>query len=256
LDPKGCAGPVGRTGCSRVTGGRWLSPVARCTRQPFILRARSSRHRSSAGTRPSTGLPRPALPARSNAPRQGAAPFFQRFGNVRPQAVDRRPGELHDRVIFTGDVQRWLEQLTPDEERCLLPVNVLAADRVSAANAAATPLSPAARCRRSNGGCIYASRRFSANRCLLHRCCRGQCNLALLRPPRSPAPSTRSSARRLWARSTLEACAKPSASGSAVGKSATPTASDLHHPNLPTWPRPFGRGFSYLGAPIGHFRLS
>ena len=37
------------------------------------------------------------------------------------------------------------------------------------------PQSPAARCRRSTEG-VYAYRCFSAHRCLLHRCCRGQCN--------------------------------------------------------------------------------
>jgi hypothetical protein len=38
------------------------------------------------------------------------------------------------------------------------------------------PQSLAAPCRRSMEGVSYASRCFPAHRCLLHRCCRGQCN--------------------------------------------------------------------------------
>src|SRR5215471_18542046 len=64
----------------------------------------------------------------------------------------------------------------------------------------------------------------------------------------SPASSTRSSAHRLWARSTLGACAKPSASGLAVGNSATPTASDLHHTlTSPLGPVLLWAGLFHLG---------
>jgi hypothetical protein len=64
--PEGSAGPAAGQGLPALAF--CPSPAARGNRP--ILRARSSRHLSSAGTRPSTGLLRLALPARFNAPRR------------------------------------------------------------------------------------------------------------------------------------------------------------------------------------------
>jgi hypothetical protein len=63
-------------------------------------------------------------------PTPGSRTFFQRFGTF---VSTHSPEELRNSVFFTDNVQRWLEHLAPDEKRCLLLENVLAAIPVQAA---------------------------------------------------------------------------------------------------------------------------
>src|SRR5262249_7575048 len=77
---------------------------------------------------------------------------------------------------------------------------------------------------------VYASRRFSAHRCLPHRCCRGQRNWLCYPAVSGCAFGTEAhrhhQRRRCFVRS-WQATARPRASGSAASSSATLIASNV-----------------------------